>query len=175
MTADDVVAVLAGLAEAGVDVVLDGGWGVDALLGEETRPHSDLDLALDRDSVGLARRVLEEDGFVHDSGRTPGLPARLVMRDPRGREVDLHPLTFDEDGGGWQQLSESGRSWGHYPAEGLASAGVIGGRPVRCLSASLQLRFRLGYEWTERDEHDLRRLIDRFEIPHPPPLRRRPV
>ena len=41
--------------------------------------------------------------------------------------------------------------------------------------ASLQLRFRLGYEWSERDEHDLRRLIDRFEIPHPPPLRRRPV
>ena len=72
MTADDVLSVLAGLAEAGVDVVVDGGWGVDALLGEETRPHSDLDLALDRDSVGLARRVLEEDGFVHDVGQDTG-------------------------------------------------------------------------------------------------------
>jgi hypothetical protein len=30
MTADDAVAVLAGLAEAGVDAVVDGGRGVDA-------------------------------------------------------------------------------------------------------------------------------------------------
>jgi hypothetical protein len=30
MTADDVVAVLAGLAEAGVDAIVDGGRGVDA-------------------------------------------------------------------------------------------------------------------------------------------------
>ena len=92
------------------------------------------------------------------------------MRDPRGREVDLHPLSFDDKGGGWQQLSESRRAWGYYPAEDLAAAGAIGGRAVRCLSAGLQLRFRLGYEWSERDEHDIRRLIDHFAIPHPPPF-----
>ena len=34
-----------GLLEAdGIDVWLDGGWGVDALLGQQTREHDDLDL-----------------------------------------------------------------------------------------------------------------------------------
>jgi lincosamide nucleotidyltransferase A/C/D/E len=35
----------------GVDVWLDGGWGVDALLERETREHDDLDLVAElRDS-----------------------------------------------------------------------------------------------------------------------------
>jgi lincosamide nucleotidyltransferase A/C/D/E len=153
---------------------VDGGWGVDALLGEETRAHSDLDLALDRTSLDCARHALEEHGFEHDTSSTPGLPARLVVRDRRGREVDFHPLTFDEAGNGWQQLSETGRAWGHYPAADLAAGGFIGGRPVRCLSAGLQLRFRLGYEWHERDDHDIRKLLERFDVPRPPPFQWEP-
>lgn len=30
--------------EAEIPVVLDGGWGVDALIGRETRTHNDIDL-----------------------------------------------------------------------------------------------------------------------------------
>ena len=44
MTADAVLEVIATLEEASVRVWLDGGWGVDALLGEQTRNHADLDL-----------------------------------------------------------------------------------------------------------------------------------
>lgn len=40
----EVLSVLALLREAGTDVVLAGGRGIDALLGEETREHRDLDL-----------------------------------------------------------------------------------------------------------------------------------
>jgi lincosamide nucleotidyltransferase A/C/D/E len=97
------------------------------------------------------------------------LPARLVLRDPRGRQVDFHPLVFDEAGNGWQQLSETGRAWGRYPAEDLQATGVIGGRRVRCLSAELQLRFRLTHEWTARDEHDLRLVVERFDVGLVPP------
>ncbi len=101
------------------------------------------------------RRVLEELGFRHDESVEPGLPARLVVRDDGGRQVDLHPLKFDDSGDGWQQLSGDGDDWGRYPTAGLAAWGSIDGRRVRCLSAELQVRFHQGYETTAKDEHDL--------------------
>jgi lincosamide nucleotidyltransferase A/C/D/E len=168
MTDNDVLEVLGWLEDAAIHLWVDGGWGVDALVGEQTRLHTDLDLALDRDDVDLARQTLEVHGFAHDPTIQPGLPARLIMRDSAGREVDLHPLIFDRSGNGWQQLSQTGRAWGCYSAEDLNATGAIAGRPVRCLSPLLQLRFRMGYEWSERDEHDIRLLIDRFGVPAPP-------
>jgi lincosamide nucleotidyltransferase A/C/D/E len=167
----DVSEILDALEAAGVSGWVDGGWGVDALLGEETRPHTDLDLAINREQLGSARAVLESLGFEDDPASEPGLPARLVLRDRRGRQVDLHPLVFDEAGNGWQQLSRTGRAWGRYPAEHLQATGSIAGRRVRCLSAELQFRFRLTHEWSAGDEHDLRLLIERFDVgPVPPPF-----
>lgn len=46
MTAESAVRLLGTLGEHGVDACVGGGWGVDALLGEQTRAHSDLDLWL---------------------------------------------------------------------------------------------------------------------------------
>ncbi len=46
MTADAAVALLRLFAEHEIAVHVDGGWGVDALLGEQTRPHADLDIAM---------------------------------------------------------------------------------------------------------------------------------
>ena len=170
MTGRDVVEVLEWLHEASVAVWVDGGWGVDVLVGDQTRPHADLDLALDEKDLDRAREILEQREFRHDTTADPGLPARLVMRDERARQVDLHPLVFTGDGNGWQRLSESGKAWGHYPADDLRGVGTVNERPVRCLSPQLQFRFRLGYEWTAQDEHDLRLLIERFGMPVPPPL-----
>jgi lincosamide nucleotidyltransferase A/C/D/E len=157
MTGGDVVQVLGALEGAGLTVWVDGGWGVDALAGRVTRTHADLDLAIDRDDLFRAQAVLEGLGFHHDDAAEPGLPARLVLRDGRGRQVDVHPLRFDESGDGWQQLSH-GDDWGRYPASGLGAWGTIGGRRVRCLGAELQALFHEGYEKTEKDEHDLRLL-----------------
>jgi lincosamide nucleotidyltransferase A/C/D/E len=170
MSESDVRSVLEWLELAGIEVWVDGGWGVDALVGEQTRPHGDLDLALSVANLDRAREALERHGFQHDEAIQPGLPARLVMRDEEGREVDFHPLAFDRAGNGWQQLSKSGRAWGCYPADDLHATGVIGGRGMRCLSPQLQFRFRMGYEWSERDEHDIRLLIGRFDAPAPPPF-----
>jgi lincosamide nucleotidyltransferase A/C/D/E len=171
MTQEDVVDVIDALERAGVSVWVDGGWGVDALVGEETRPHADLDVALDRAQLESARSALESLGFRHDLGADLGLPARLVMRDARGRQIDVHPLLFDIEGDGWQQLSEDGREWGRYPAAELQASGTIGGRRVRCLSPALHVRLRFGHQWTERDERDLKLLVSRFaDAPVPPPL-----
>jgi lincosamide nucleotidyltransferase A/C/D/E len=170
MKADDVVEVLEALDRHDIHVWIDGGWGVDALVGEQTRDHLDLDLAVDQRDLALITQVLGGFGFRLDSTVEPGLPSRLVVRNGRSREIDLHPLVFDKRGDGWQQLSKSGRAWGRYPSEHLQATGTIAGREVRCLTAELQVRFRLGYEWSGRDEHDLSLLASRFDVPLPPPL-----
>jgi hypothetical protein len=51
MTAESAVAILAVLDKFGVDGCVGGGWGADALLGEQTREHSDLDLWLDASAI----------------------------------------------------------------------------------------------------------------------------
>ena len=171
MTAADVVDVLDLLAAERVDVCVDGGWGVDALLGEQTRSHADLDLAVSRDALEHAAAALAARGFAHDPAAQPGLPARLVLVDRGGRHVDLHPLEIDALGNGWQRLGE--RAWGLYPGEHLTGEGAVGGRPVRCITAELQLRFHLGWSWDDRAEHDLVRLAERFGTPLPPGLEAR--
>ena len=168
MTAERVVAVLDCLDSNGITAWLDGGWGVDALAGRETRPHEDLDLVVAEDDVPRARAALADLGFEHDPSAEPGLPARLVLVAADGRHVDLHPVAFDDRGNGWQPLGEG--AYGLYPAEGLAGAGHVNGRPVRCLTPELQLRHHLGYPPDDNDRHDLRVLADRFDLALPPGL-----
>lgn len=153
MRADDVLAVLRALDAAGVDYRLDGGWGVDALVGSETRPHLDLDLVVERGDLRHAQETLAALGFAHDAADEPGLPARLVLRSRDGRQVDLHPVVVDEAGDGWQELG--GAEWGRYPAAGLDGWGEIGGRRVRCVTADLQLAHHRGYTPDEADRHDV--------------------
>src|SRR6478609_12188126 len=51
MSAESVLAVLAVLDAADIEAVVDGGWGVDALLGAQRRSHDDLDLVVPLDAV----------------------------------------------------------------------------------------------------------------------------
>src|SRR5215468_1002191 len=95
MSAGDVVTVLNQLEAAQVQTWLDGGWGVDALLGRETRPHDDLDLVVARADASMVVTALTVLGFTHASDVEPGLPARLVLRDRADRRVDLHLVVFD--------------------------------------------------------------------------------
>jgi lincosamide nucleotidyltransferase A/C/D/E len=125
----DASRILGQLEAAGLVVWLDGGWGVDAVLGQQTRLHHDLDLVIARDDLAAAQQALAPAGFAHDATAVPGLPARLVLVDAHGRQVDLHPVIFDRHGCGWQELG--GDAWGAYPAEELTSTGVIAGRSVR--------------------------------------------
>ena len=166
LDADDVLLILDRLDRAGLVVWLDGGWGVDALLGRHSRPHVDLDLVIARDDLAAARAALNGLGFRHDLTAVPGLPARLVLADADGRPLDLHPVVFDRHGNGWQELDAGG--WGVYPAEGLTGVGTVGGRQVRCLTPELQVRHHLGYPLGATDRHDLALLAERFGVAVPP-------
>jgi lincosamide nucleotidyltransferase A/C/D/E len=42
-----------------IDLHIDGGWGVDALLGRQTRTHADLDIAVNRQDVAQIRFLLD--------------------------------------------------------------------------------------------------------------------
>jgi lincosamide nucleotidyltransferase A/C/D/E len=153
------------LAGAGVDVWIDGGWGVDALVGEQTREHDDLDLVVPIVQLGTARAPLEKLGF---RLAVDWLPTRCKLEDGRGRGVDLHPVTFRADGSAWQH-GLGGDAPYQYPREGFAARGRIGGREVRCLSADVQLRHHLGYEPGPKDRVDMELLRDRLGLALQPP------
>jgi lincosamide nucleotidyltransferase A/C/D/E len=79
MRASDVVPVLDCLEQEGIEVWLDGGWGIDALVRRETRAHQDLDLVVAQGNLERAHGALADLGFEHDRSVEPGLPARLAL------------------------------------------------------------------------------------------------
>ncbi len=52
VTVPDACEILEMLSEASIKVFLDGGWGVDALIGRETRIHNDIDLFTEKKDYG---------------------------------------------------------------------------------------------------------------------------
>ena len=158
MTIDDVAGVLDRLDEGDIEAWVDGGWGVDVLLHEQTRPHADLDLILRVDDVPRMRAILEPDGF----GLVRGEPSsNFVLRDPRGREIDVHPVRFDRDGNGVYRM-ENGEDW-IFPATGFSGRGLLGDRAVACLTADVQMACHAtGYDPGETDFHDMGLLHDRL-------------
>ncbi|MBV9831110.1 MAG: hypothetical protein JOZ82_05900 [Marmoricola sp.] len=164
MNASDVLDLLDALDGLGVRHWVDGGWGVDGLLGEQTRPHGDLDLVVPRPDLERVRAELIERGY---EVLRDWLPTSLAFRHPSGREVDLHPVDPTLDGGGDQVLPD-GTSW-HYAAPII---GTIAGRPTPCAPAEDQLQMHLGYDPRPVDLEDMARLAARFGLALPPSLER---
>jgi lincosamide nucleotidyltransferase A/C/D/E len=150
MVAKAVLEVLSSLERARCRAwVVAGGWGVDALVGEKTRAHRDVDLAIDADDEADALRALAGLGYTIE---TDWRTARVELVAAGSRWVDLHPMRFDAHGHGREADLGGGSS--EYPS-GCFVTGRIGGRVVGCLSVELQLRFRAGYESRDVDRHDL--------------------
>ena len=159
MSAEDVLAVLALLRAAAIDVWIGGGWGIDALVGRETRPHQDLDLMHRAEQEPAVIAALAAAAFAQT---LDWRPVRFVVADPGGREIDLHPLTFAPDGSAVQASLEPGRPF-VYPARCFVT-GRIGGAAVPCLSAEQQVYFHQGYEPKDRDRHDMAQLRGAFGL-----------
>ena len=51
MKSSDVVGLYTELDKVGIKIWVDGGWGVDALLGKHSRSHKDLDIAINNKNV----------------------------------------------------------------------------------------------------------------------------
>lgn len=151
MTEADVAGVVDAVEQTGVPYAIAGGWGIDALAGGQTRPHTDVDLVVPDDpgmleQVGTALRTL---GFrVVDEEAVGGawMPRAVILRDDRGRTVEMLPV----------------------PEMPETVAGHLGGATLRCAAPEAQLRFHSGYAPRPQDRHDVAFLCERFGLAEPP-------
>lgn len=141
-----------------IEVYVDGGWAVDALLGEQTRAHDDLDIALPHAQVPRLRELLVGRGFV-ETFREDSWECNFVLGDAHGSRVDVHSYALDEAGGNIFGVP--------YRSEHLTGIGSIDGYAVRCIAPEWLVMFHTGYEPDENDRHDVLLLCGRFGIEVP--------
>lgn len=157
------------LDELGIELWLDGGWAVDALLDEQTRPHDDIDIVIEQKDVKPLRDALEARGY-SETIRDDSRPINFVLSDTgreAGRIVDFHVIVLDDEGNG-----DYGDDKSAYPAWGLTGKGVIDGLKVRTLSPKLLVQFHQGYELRDKDYHDIPRICEKYGIDLPEGYRR---
>jgi lincosamide nucleotidyltransferase A/C/D/E len=159
----DVVDFYKTITKLGVELWIDGGWGVDALLGEKTRPHEDLDIAIQQKDVPVLRHLLQARGYT-DIKLGDARPWNFVLGDENGREIDVHVIVLDDYGNGIYGPPEKGEK---YPAVSLTGTGNIDGLAVRCISPEWMVKFHSGYDLREKDFQDVSALCKRFGIQLP--------
>ncbi len=163
MPASEVLRFHSALKDMGIEIWLDGGWGVDALLREETRPHADLDIVIEEKDVARARALLEGWGYT-DVPRDDTCPWNFVLGDSQGHEVDFHVIILNEHGDGVYGPPENGDI---YPAVSLTGSDKVDQTPVRCKSAEWQLKHHTGYKLRPCDFQDVAALGVRFGLSLP--------
>ncbi|MGA8978140.1 MAG: hypothetical protein WB473_03390 [Pedococcus sp.] len=120
----EVLEVLDALSGADVRHWVGGGWGVDALVGVQTRAHRDLDLAVDTVDHDACMAALASLGYAIE---TDWLPVRVEVAAAGDRWVDVHPVSFDAQGLGLQ--GDPMGTHFHYPPAAFDTR-VFGGRVV---------------------------------------------
>jgi lincosamide nucleotidyltransferase A/C/D/E len=158
MTAEDVIEIVKLLEENGITVIIDGGWGVDALLGEQTRKHTDLDVAVWHKDVPQIQSLLEARGY-QDIPRDDTWECNFVLGDEQGRLFDLHSCTFDAAGNNVFGVA--------YPKASWEGTGIINGYSVRCITPEWLVKFHIGYELDENDYRDVKLLCERYGLDIP--------
>jgi lincosamide nucleotidyltransferase A/C/D/E len=173
--AKDAIRIYQRLLADGIQAWLTGGWGIDALLRVQTRPHKDLDVIMLLDDIVQMRELLGRDGYglkelwsenswVVDSHGTE-TPTAFVLQDSEGREVDAHAIRLDDRGNGipaW--ANDEGLV---FKREDLAGAGKIAGFAVRCLSPEMQVLCHTGYDLPKVQLRDLDLLHEGFGVDYP--------
>ena len=149
----------------GVTYWVDGGWGVDALLGEQTREHADLDLALDDTAAALLVSAAA-GARLRRGGAGPARSVRLELRARRRPRPPDRPAH---------------RALGRGRERRARSAGgrqLLSGRVAhrdrhdpgprrRCVEPVALVAFHTGYAVDADDWADVSRLCARFGIPIP--------
>ena len=170
--AEDVIHIYQSLAANNIQVWLTGGWGIDALLGKQTRPHKDVDVIMLLDDIVRMREIMAGDGYclkelwpennwVVDVHGTE-IPTAFVLRDSNSRELDVAAMRFDDRGNGIPVWADDVGFV--FKREDLAGEGMIAGFPVRCFSPEMQVYCHTGYDLPLAQVRDLELLRDKFGI-----------
>jgi len=158
MTSKDVLSLYTKFDKLGIQVWIDGGWAVDALLGEQTRPHKDLDIAIQWKDVPKLRELVAARGYkqIKEDNKW-----NFVLGDEKGREIDVHAFIFDDQGNVVEGIM--------YPAASLTGNGVIEGQTVKCISPEYMVEFLAPWisKWPEKYLQAVSALCERFNIPLP--------
>lgn len=156
---ETVLEILQLLDDQGIEVILDGGWAVDALLGHQSRPHEDLDVAVFHEDVPAIRALLEGLGYFIVP-RDDSWECNFVYGNEDGHLIDIHSCSFDE---------EKKNIYGvEYTWEALQDWGDVGGMQVRCIPPHTLVEYHSGYPLDENDYHDVRLLCEKFNLTMPP-------
>lgn len=156
--ANDVVDLYNLLDKNGIRIHIDGGWGIDALLGKQTRPHNDLDIAVQHKDVPKLRKLLKERGY-EEIRKESAKDYNFVLGDDKGHEVDVHIYTFDSEGNNIYGIE--------YPAASLTGTGTINGQTVRCIGLEWVLKFHENFEPNDNDIKDIKTLCKKFGVKPP--------
>ena len=147
-----------------IPVWVDGGWAVDALLGEQTREHDDLDLIARLEDSARIQEALAELGYVVGYGAPPH---SFELVDGDGHQVDVHPAAF-RPGEDPVYKRATGDDW-IYPAVGFEGIGRILGREVPCLTPEVVIvNHATGYSLDAAHRQDVRALAERYDLSVPP-------
>lgn len=141
MEGEEVLRIYNLLQNSGTEIIIDGGWSVDALLGKKTREHKDLDIALEWKDVPALRKILSRLGYKQVEEYSKW---NFVLRDNKNHEIDVHAFIYDKE--------ENVIDGIMYPAESLKGSGVIDGQEVRCISPEYQVEFlaKWIHKWPEK-------------------------
>ncbi|HEY8802351.1 MAG TPA: hypothetical protein VIN00_04680 [Candidatus Dormibacteraeota bacterium] len=164
MTAEDVLEIIDWLEQQGVEVWLNGGWGVDALLGRQTREHQDLDLTIsakDRGAYSLAMQALGFGTYRTDND------FNWVVIDSKGRLVDVHLVDFGKTVMNTAGENTYGPAGLPFEVGSLDGRGTIAGITVKCETAEFQVRGHTRYPPDATDYEDVLALCRAFGIEIP--------
>lgn len=154
----NVLGLLEQFDQHGIEVYVDGGWGVDALLGEQTRSHGDLDLAMAREYEGKFGSLMRQLAFI-EFERDGNWEANYSLRNDEGDEIDIHVFEFDAEGKNIYGVA--------YKPEHLTGLGKIGGKTVKTIDPKWMVEFHTWYEPDKDDYHDVKLLCEKYDIPLP--------
>lgn len=152
MNAEDVIWLYDELSKNDIQVWIDGGWCVDALLGNQTREHHDLDIAVSHKDNLKLRQLLESWGY-SELKRDDSTDWNYVMQETE-HTIDIHVFEFDDDKNNIYGIE--------YPYDSLTGRGQIDGRDVNCISPEWMFKFKTAYTPKPKDLDDVRALAEKF-------------
>jgi lincosamide nucleotidyltransferase A/C/D/E len=159
MTENYVIDLLKKVDHIGIEIWIDGGWGVDALLGRQTRPHNDIDVFVQKKDHATFTEMLISNGYKEAKVEFT-TDDHTAWIDSENHIIDLHLFEFAKTGTVYFEDEI-------YPADILEGKGTIGGIAVRCLTVEAQILYHQGYELKEKDIQDVQLLCETFEFPIP--------
>jgi lincosamide nucleotidyltransferase A/C/D/E len=180
MSAESAVRIISELEELGIKTILDGGWGIDALLESQTREHTDIDFLVESKDFEKLKEYLDKNRFEQTDKFNKWWHMSF---ENESLIIDTHVIEFDEVGKAiyGPKIRDDFPFPGIFPAYALKGTGKINGKDVNCLSAEYRVRCQTrvllnlmpdNYKHvpTKKDYDDLAKLCKKFDMEMPPEL-----